>query len=296
MNEFFNRKVNINYKPSSLIVEGWSLEEYEHDGSKCDKDLTPWRWTLDFTCQSLSVTRSISNHRFFSTVEPKESVKIYGKLISTGGEWGQALNYSFLGTDRKIENFELEILEAASDDSEECSLVALPKFEYESTKNFSTLTSEDRLCISIKLGSEKIKNIAKLIDQNILSSFNVYIGDADGLFSHWSPTIYTSFIKILSNECEVEGIDSEDERLKVAGKVGEFSIVYKSKDMILLNSSDEENEFLELEQKKEEANSEHKQWIGSLVTNALSITSSSLKSLTIPLWLVCLLLILLLFK
>jgi hypothetical protein len=299
MSGFFNRKVRIDYNPSSSFGGEWSLGEYEQDGDASTRDLTPWRWTLSFNCQSLSVIRSISNIKFISDDEsidvPKELVRINGKLVSTGGEWGQALEYSYLGTDRQIEIFILEIIEASGDEAEGCTLYASPKHEYESIKNFSRLVSEDELYISVKLKAAKIAEIARLIDQDVLENATISICNADGLFSHWSPTIYTNFIKILPDGCDIDGLVSDKGKPTTAGEVGEFQIVFKSRDKVFGEIKGDDDEISEQE-RIDQTNSEHKQWISRQVANAVDVISSIQKSLLVPLWLISALLFMLLFK
>lgn len=299
MENFFNRKVDISYTPKSWIDLEWHLNEYDQNGTIANKDLIPWKWTLDFTCETLSVRRLISNTRIFfedgSSSELKKSIKINGKLASIGGEWNQALDYSFLGTDRKIETFNFEINEATDDEPEGCSLFGFPKFEYESSKNFSKVVSNDMLWISVRLKTEKINEIASLIDKNLLENVVLSIGSADGLFSKWSPTSYTNFIKILADGCEIEGLNSEKNKPLIVGNVEEFTLALNSKEFQLVSTidADAENSKQEI---LDRAASDHNEWIKSLIANAVTTTSSSLKSLLLPLWLIFTLLIFLLFK
>jgi len=299
MSNFLNRKVAINYNSSSSIYPGWTLLEYEQDGNISYKDLTPWVSSLDFKCESLSVIRVISNEKLLSNDltndDPTESLRINGKLVSIGGEWKQGLKYSYLGTDRNIEIFNLEIFEVSDNEAEGCELIAAPKMEYESIRNFSKLISEDKLYFLIKLKKEKLVRMAELLDQDFLESLTVSISIADGLFSHWSPTIYTNFIKILTDECVIDGLNLDKHKPSVVGKVNKFNIVYKTKEKLTPVELQDNNKISDQDFITHNV-SDYKQWLAGLVSDAVSITSSLQKSLLIPLWLIFVLLLVLLFK
>jgi hypothetical protein len=300
MSDFFNRKVGITYEDHFSRMHQWSLNECDQDGKVVLEHLVPWRWSLEFTCDSLSVIRMVSNKSLFFTDggernEPKRSIRVNGKLSSTGGEWDDALEYSFLGTDRRIEVFNLEIIQTEDGESEGCSLVAAPMFEYESPKDFSKLVSDDEFWISVRLKAEKVEEIARLSDERILDKVVVSIQAVDGFFSKWRPTIYTSFIKILPNRFDIDGLDPHKQKPEPVGKVGEFSLVYKSKNHDLDREIDASQEVANTEDIENSA-SVQREWIGSLISNSISQISSANRSILAPLWAIFLILLFLLFK
>ena len=76
--------------------------------------------------------------------------------------------------------------------------------EYTSEIDFREVVEPDGVYVSIYLKESKFRKLTELISSKSLTSFSVHIRGVEGFYSHWSPSITTNLVKVLTKEHKVD--------------------------------------------------------------------------------------------
>ena len=204
-------------KNNSLF--GWSISEVDADGKKLKDEFIPWPWSNYFRISEISINNSL----YINTCQDAgfNELKSIKAKIHPEKKNLLAPKYLMFGTNRKISEFQLIILPLEKQKKEEyCTLSACASYDYEN--DFRNYTTNDKLnfCLHVT-----IETFAKYTQ--ILNSFNTVSGffsvsGVSGFYSHWSPSISTDIIKVLT-DLETHNIENikEQNDLPRSGKVSE---------------------------------------------------------------------------
>jgi hypothetical protein len=146
-----------------------------------------------------------------------------------------------MGTDRRIKDFLVCILES-NDGKEGCQIFGIPSYDYEI--DFHSDTEPDWLQLEITLLPEKFAKMAEAVQAKKVDSATLMISRVSGFYSEWSPSIFTNFIKVLTDSHEIEGNDDSFEIPKV-GKIDEFRLTLKSMNSLNVKHDSQKFDFEE---------------------------------------------------
>jgi hypothetical protein len=209
------RKVLFNSEPEHKLLYGWCLNEIDENGNKIEPDLIPWSSSLYFTASSLRVVRNTSiqiksedNSTFVS--ESSQRTEIRG-IFQSGYQTERNkiqdnVRFSFMGTEREIQDFSLSIWASKEAHQDSCSVVAIPS--YESEIGFRKRTEKDYLGFEISLNKKYFEELVCAIEAGSADNATMRVKFVQGFYSEWSPSIYTNFIKVLPPEVTVDGLDA----------------------------------------------------------------------------------------
>jgi hypothetical protein len=293
MNHNLEKKLQFISETDSTLYS-WCINELGDNEKNHKNKLIPYRFSTFFQVNSLRLVRTVgSRQRYSDSGESKESnskVVILGNLYPSARTKADFYQTSYLmfGTDRVIESISLS-LERLDDDSEpeSCNLWGSPS--YKSEIDFREFTEPDHISVSIFLRREQFDALVRMVESGSVGTAQLILGQVDGFYSPWSPSISTSSIKVLTEYHEVEGATNLDKPLPILGRVGEFSLSFSSK---LLDPQEkiQVNESVDTDQELESYPSNSKD------DNQVDESINAIKSLKKPLWWILFALVLLLLK
>jgi hypothetical protein len=305
------RKIAVNYETQYNNLYKWCLNEYDESNNKLSADLVPWAWSFYFTGSTLKVVKSVSINSSTKsddvvTSEVTQQTRIVGVLHS--GFCRDAKNliddvrFSMFGTARSIKDFQLCICQAEDGQAEACELVAIPSYETEI--DFSNEIQADFVSFEVTLNKDRFEELVRLLEHKLVDSLWLRVSSVLGVYSEWSPSISTHSAKILSKYHVIEGIDENNFKPKVNGRVGDFELNFTSICKLNLKQSalpvDFEKEFEdpvtnewdeEIEEQAPTSNPDDERFKHSI---ALAVKLAG--SLKTPLWCIFAVLVLLLMK
>jgi hypothetical protein len=231
-----SRKVRFSRNPEYSSLYKWCLHDIHEDG-KNDGDMIPWRWNLLFTATSLKVNRTITfksepieNNFDDRKNDTSQDCSITGQLFSgwciDGKNLDRYVSYSMFGTDRIIEKFDLSISPVDKKEDENCFIWACPSYDTEI--DFKNIKEKDTVAINLFISKERFHELADLIDAKKITNASVMLSGVDGFYSHWSPSITTRDIKVLSEYHEIENLEGVEEQIPKVEWVSEFSLSYQT--------------------------------------------------------------------
>lgn len=221
-------KIKVHKETQYKNLYSWCIKETDQKGKDIDYSMNqiPWLWTTYFLTKSITYQPSLSSHRVVGLLSSKkkfkkhvpfgESETIYGKLIPDKN----SPTFSMFGTDRKINEFELNI---NIDEEENCYLWGCPKYTMEI--DFLDVTTKDTIWINIGLKESKFKKMSEMILNHSLTSLNISMGYVKGFYSDWSPEGTPSYIKVLTSEHKLDIPKKCDIELPNLGEVGQIDII-----------------------------------------------------------------------
>ena len=204
----------------------WSLQEFRADGEKVGGPVIPWPWSLFFRATDF---RRIHSTGLADYPEPHIEERDFLKcaLQSTGGEFERPVTYSMFGTQRDIGLLTLEVHRLADDSADERCVVA-GNIEWEHKEKFSSRSTilPDELSFSVYLRAERYERLLATVSDAADIELTLRISRVSGFYSHWSPDIKTSFVKVLSGQKEQEPELAEGCTINppALGTVGEFAV------------------------------------------------------------------------
>jgi len=224
------RKICLKEKNKDESLYGWCLNEIDEKG-KSQGDEVTWPWSFSFTASSLRLQRGVEVKCDEFDAEGKKvktsdstsiTADLYSGSCSDGENLEGRVNFKMFGTNRSIKKFDLCIFPVDSIDEEDCSIFGSPSYDYE--VDFKHDTTDDVVVINLYINREKFDEFAKAIELKSIDFIGVRMGGVSGFYSHWSPSISTSYIKVLTPYHQVE--DAEGSRVQIfrTGHVGEFRI------------------------------------------------------------------------
>lgn len=281
-------KVSLNENPERSTFGKWCLDEYDSNDKKVDGDYIPWAWSCYFKSDQLRVVRHLELNRYDENYvlldKPRSDYKVsvVGDLLSGRSDEDSFLDrvsYSMFGTNRTIEKFHLSINVARDQDElHGCKIYAIPSYNSEDS-NFRSQTVDDFFGIDIYINEDELKDIVKAVESKNSDSIVLRISGVSGFYSHWSPTINTSHIKILTSYHTISKSDGSIISPHLVGTADEF--------WISLTKKSEKNLDLEpdteiAKNKPEKTTREDLASLSNSVDSLRAITNS----LKRPLWLI----------
>lgn len=313
MEYHLEREVRLADKSRHESLYKWSLQEYDANGDNVGEDQIPWRWDLEFSASELTHSINIEYGDSFSSseeegeVEVKEVIRgiIHPGFCIDGNQLEKNINYSFLGTHRKVKEFNLVIYKLKTiqnkptdDNTEErCELWGCPSYTAE-VEDFYEEEVEDCLFIYLFLSEDKFKKLLDLVKLNRVDIFRLSLAKVSGFYSGWSPSTSTNNVKILPRgfkskvvipkNCEVEPPE--------LGKVGSFMISIMQRNRINLKQDLGRKDLDKIFGNEEQLPDEDEAYSHSLIFKQLNKNERILSNLKIALWVIATLLIINLFK
>ena len=225
----YELKVNTESEHESLY--SWSINEVKEESKDYLRDWINYQWGNYFTVKDISYSSHLEcelphdSDRF-----DKLTVQEYFKKrneqdfdLTTSENLSGTLtsdkdtSYSMFGTDRFIEDFSLFIRRG---DKEDCRVWGQPQNTYE--MDFSYDTTPDSIQIVLTLKEDRFDELKQRIINKTISTMDLRIGSVDGFYSHWSPGISASRVKVLTKD----HVLNEPEGLHISrlNHVGEWSL------------------------------------------------------------------------
>jgi hypothetical protein len=157
-------------------------------------------------------------------------------------------------------------------------IYAIPSYDSEDSE-FRKKTEDDYFGIDIYIHEDELKDIVQAVESKTADSIVLRISRVSGFYSHWSPTIITSNIKILTEYHTITKPEGSAISPWIIGTADEF--------WISLTKKPEDNLDLEPEAEIAENNLE-KAVRGDLASLSKSVDSfrDIASSLKYPLWLI----------
>jgi hypothetical protein len=229
MEDDFIYQIQLKETPDNILYK-WSLCEKNSEGLQVVSDVIPFFYNLKFTASNLNVRTTFSNYSSSDVGGQKISeIIISGEMksgvIRANHTVSDVVQYSLLGTNRKINSFDFNIQQTEFDtDTDQCSLYAQIEHEYE--VSFRHTQVPDRLLFEIRFSKNRFQELLKLIQTDEIDCMYFNVSGVEGFYSEWSPSIYPHVIKVLTSD-DKQIIDSpSDTKIipKRTGVVHEFSI------------------------------------------------------------------------
>lgn len=218
----------------------WAITEVDDDGGQVGHDQIPWAWTLYFTATSVTMSDSIfvraAGEDIVGAVEEERRIDQIIRIKLRPGDARHRLGplervpaYRMFGTDRVIDNFELQI-HPIRDGAQEYTK-AWASASYSAEADFLTETEPDIVIFYLFVRPETFaKYAAKLsmaaVDEIVMSAHRV-----SGMYSEWSPSISPRSVKVLATgkEQEVRTASGEPFHPPRIKEVGEMQLFINRK-------------------------------------------------------------------
>jgi hypothetical protein len=241
----FDSEIRLHTEPG----KGWAINEVDAEGEKVGLDQIPWEWTLCFTATSCVLSDSIEisqplNFKFKVTaqdgtdteqkcgskemIEQRQVIRVQLRSGDSrvDDNYDRQTTYSMFGTKRTIKKFELNIHQLANpDEQERCSAWGCPSYTSEGA-DFIDETTDDCIVFYLAVKPEAFARYVAKVDHGLVDEMVLRVGQVDGFYSEWSPSISTDKVKVLTSDKEHKvtlpsGHQSEPPRL---GRVGEVQL------------------------------------------------------------------------
>jgi len=239
-----DRKIIYSTEREHKSLYKWSLKELDAEGQQVGRDWIPWQWTLYFKAKNISLQESWKTEDRYPADEAKgqretKERKFIRAELYPDSHIRCAPSYSMLGTDRSVSKFMLQIEEIPDDQEERCTAYGI--VSYTTEIDFRDVTDEDSLWIYFHVHASTFAHYAQRITSDEVDSLTVRIGEVDGFYSDWSPSITTDKIRVLTDgrEHKVEDVP-EDFELGRLGEVGEAELYFVREKKLPLPAADPE--------------------------------------------------------
>jgi hypothetical protein len=302
-----DKKITINDNTKHSSLYNWCLNEYDTNGTKGERDLIPWNYDLYFTGSSLKVVNELFyepkydeeyNEKKFDESNKRSVIigKFHSGLCRDGEYLTDEVTYSMFGTNRKFNDFEVRIT-ASETNVEICRVDGCPSYAYE--VDFSDKIAKDYVQLNLNINLDKFNKLLDLIEAKKVDSAVLRLGNVSGFYSDWSPSISTSFVKILTNAHKISNSESIPIVTPVLGDIGEFSLslitVNKLNVKIDNLNFDIDKAFEQIEVEEVFDDDAHSSVTINNIENS-DLTAKAVDKLKLPLWLIFIVLVLLLSK
>lgn len=301
MDYHLERKIQLSTESEYKSLYSWAIQELDEQSQQIGQNLVPWEWTLYFVASELRYNYSIclqnSTRDTESNIIESESITaiLHPGFCRDGNIEDQVL-YSMLGTNREIKNFHLKIYRNKEPgENEKCFMSACISSSYEI--DFRQITDHDTLEVILHLSAPRFNKMVEIINTGLEQIMQLQLGQVDGFYSEWSPSIFTSYIKILTSIKEQEVINKNNCEIKPSrlGNVGEFNATFihrcklnSKQDLAPIHIDklfDESLNHEEMTNQTEECNAIEKRKY-SLIIEQLINNKATLDKLLIPIWLI----------
>jgi hypothetical protein len=308
MEYHLDHRVRLSQESKHKSLYTWSLQEISETGEQIGSDQIPWEWNLYFSANELRYIKELTIEQesnpdaILAASEGVSATESITAILQSGttsnGFFEPEASYSMFGTGRQIQDFRLTIRPLTGDGQEDvCD--AWGCVSYTSEVDFRTETSPDVLQISIRVSSERFRELRELVNHVRPDAFTIRIGRVSGFYSEWSPSITTRRVKVLTrgSEHKIEVPENCVVNPPRLGKVGEFALTAVRRNTLRL---EQKFDLWDEESAPEEAGSE--EHISGSEQNYAALSAQLAKiqvafdKLRWPTWLIVGLLLLLYFK
>jgi hypothetical protein len=228
-----DRRLRLLTEPEHKSLYTWAITEVDTDGKVIGFDQIPWVWSLYFTANELVLSDQLTVKEDWSgegTFPQKAEISkrrvIRAKLrpgdSRSDQHYYRRTEFKFFGTDRVIEDFTLDIFPLASEEeTETCS--AWGVVSYTTSGDFHPGTKPDAVGFYILVKPSTYEHYVRRIADGTADEVILGLSMVSGIYSEWSPDVFTRNVKILANSSEQKvdlpvGLQFEPPRL---GSVGE---------------------------------------------------------------------------
>jgi len=252
MDYLLERKIRVN---TEFEHEKWSIFEVDNNGVKANGDWVLFFGNLRFTAKSVVVHTKLTiedSQKSEDDSDKKKSASsqikfISGKLVSgyvhEGNNLQNAVRFSMFGTSRFITEFDLYIEEAKEDETEGCTLNAIPSYEFEGA-DLGIEVEPDFMGFEVRVSKNKLNELISLIESQAVNDVRLYVRNVEGIYSHWSPPWETilvpSEVKVLPRQCDIVNKKEVEEDVAIlfkdgdrnpryVGNIREFNLLFSSK-------------------------------------------------------------------
>lgn len=252
-------KVELKKEDEFETLYSWYISEIDQDKNEIKDSLgkwIPWQWSVDFKIKNITHHTSIEleneGKEFTGLVETTKlqesykstrSERLFANLKLNEQDYDTEL--SMFGTNRKIDDITLSVLKG---DEEYCYISGHTKNTIE--VNFRNLTFPDSIEITLGLKEDDYKDIAERVKDKSINSYFLSLRNVDGFYSLWSPETSTPYIKVLTDEHEInipENILPDDYELPKLGLVGNFSLTSSFAYELIKEDKIKHDELIELD-------------------------------------------------
>ena len=208
MNYHIDREIRLSEESQFKNLYSWSLQEFSSDGNKIGADLIPWSWALDFTASELRhhktirIEKSDAHQGEVNDSGAARESEIIQAILHPGtcrnGAWLEDdIPFSMFGTDRKTDDFNLRVYRLKDGDTtESCTLWGCVSHTFE--LDFQNSKQDDAVEIQLCLSPARFNDLAEAVKTRRADVVEVSLRGASGIYSEWSPSIFTRNVKILT--------------------------------------------------------------------------------------------------
>lgn len=213
MDNHFDRTTAFSDESEFKGLYSWSLQEQDADGVKVGRDLVPWEWTLYFKANDIAlqeqwgVGKDRRIHEELEKTEIKNRRFIHASLYPDDTN-GRAPNYSMIGTNRQVTDFQLRIEELAEGQVAQCW--SYGSVSYTADVDFRDETVDDFIIFSFYLPTETFEHYAERVVAGHITSLFLSLSGVQGFYSDWSPSISANTIKVLTSNTDHEVKSQKD--------------------------------------------------------------------------------------
>jgi len=249
MDFHLNRKVALRQKSEYSSLDKWSLQEHDDDGKQLDSGQVPWPWSVVFTSTEMTLSEELTvntnkitfntenvSGRISNTLEISEEHEITTEeryYICAELRPGYFLDpdsvprYSMFGTDRKIKSFKLWIYKR-EDETKPEHCYAWGMLSYTTEIDFRNETNDDTLQFYLHVSAARFAKYVEMMRKYPANVLTLRLRLVEGLYSEWTPSIYTDRIKVLTNFQDHQFTIPEGCEILpfTLGRVGEFRIAF----------------------------------------------------------------------
>ena len=211
----------------------WSISEVGDVKHRLATNQIPWDWSFNFVSDSVTVARTIgTGHVWKSDPEPElhrplqfEEVIVANLKPFDGWDGPNSVQFSMLGTNRKIAKFTLRINPLNSETEPE-TLGVMGAVSYTHEIDFRSRTEADFIEVFASLRPAHFVALLEAITTEGFNLLHLRMGGVAGFYSDWSPEIHTERVKVLTrgNEHKVVNEQMGSVEIPRLGSVSEWSI------------------------------------------------------------------------
>jgi hypothetical protein len=305
MDYHFDRKVILNPVSEHEALYKWSLQEINANGKKIGRDLIPWDWCCNFRVTDISVRDTISFETEYKDVSHDKEVVIHdrsficAKLTPTRErDQFRETSFSMFGTGRTISQIELHI-HKLENEPERC--VAWGCVSYTVDLDYPKETTKDCLIFLMYVSAKRFASYAEKITSSSIDQAGLQVTGVSGFYTDWTPSIYTGSVKVLTghNEHVVQVPENYGINPPRLDNVNKAQLYFESKCTFCTKAADtldkdDDSDGEEEARCEKETHNQLPSFEGptALATRAIRILSS----LRIAAWIICALLLFLLFQ
>ncbi len=231
MDYHLDRRLRFLAEPEHASLYSWAINEVDEHDQVVGGDQIPWGWNLYFTGVGIVLGDQISvkeASKFEGRIEQEAEishqrtirVKLRPGAPRGDGKQSRQSNFRMFGTDRVINDIQLDILPLKSEsDIESCRVWG--SVGYTSEIDFRQETQEDCLNFYLMVKPSTFELYAKRITSGSAEQVIFSAGMVTGFYSHWSPSISTSNVKVLTTGREHDVELAVGRSIPRLGAVGE---------------------------------------------------------------------------